>query len=239
MAYKRHGLKYSPSDVRPFTAGAAISDKYGVYLSAEDTIQHNGLANRRCIGIAMDSYDSGHKSCNVLIRGRYDAIADAAIAVGDPLTQGGTAGYFRKALTGETIYGYALKAASAQGDRFLGEWDFAAAQFTDTVVYLNTAVTADISPTLNNVAGTYAVYANILETAGNAITGGLDIGTAANGNEIATTLTVAGSTAYYYLPADMTAVEITLTENDEIFIEAETAWNSASINLKLTFVRIR
>jgi len=239
MAYKRHGLKYDVSDVRPFTAGAALSDKYGVYMSAEDTIIHNGLGNRRCIGITMDSYASGALSCNILIRGRYDGIADAAISVGDPLTQGGTAGYFRTALEGETIYGYALTAASAQGDRFLGEWDFVGAYFTDAVTYADTAITANVSPTLNNVAGTYRFFVSILETAGNAVSGGLDIGTATGGAQIAATLTVAGSTAYYYLPADMAAVEVTLAENDEIFIEAETAWNSASLNFKLTAVRVR
>lgn len=237
MGYKP-GEKWISSDIRKAIAGAAITDRAIVYLSAEDTVQVNDLSFRRVAGIAMDAYASGD-SVDYCVRGRMDFVAGGAISVGQALVPDGTTGRVRAAYEGEKgIIGYAVDAASSAGDKCKGEFDFIAAEDRDQIIYYNSAVTANISPTLGNEAGTYTFKLHVEETAGNAVTGGLNIGNADDGQQLAATLTVGASTAYLYLPADMADVQIALDEDDEIFIHAETAWNSASLKFKLILDRV-
>jgi len=236
MAYKRHGEQFDRgNDVNTYTAGAAITDHYCVYQSAENTVQHAQYGTQLAVGIALDSYDSGDTFVEIIKRGRIKFIANGAISVGDPLTVGTTAGRMRKAYQGETVYGVALKAASTAGDECLGEFNFPGASFTGEVVVLATSQTIDGSVTLPGGAGDYAVTLYVEETAGNAITGGLNVGTTATGQEIAAALTVAGSGKYKYTPEDMATGWITLTAGDSVYFSDETSWNSASVDMEFHF----
>ena len=239
MAYEQHDVQFDQNDVRTGTASGDIDQWACLYMASSRTIAENTLANQVACGIALDDYDDGDKGCNYAIRGKFPFISEGTVSINDPLTPSGTAGYFRKALQGEKIVGRVLEAATA-GLYGTAEFDFGqGGSVGDEVVYYNSAITADISPTLENAAGTYLIKGcYIAETAGNAITGGLNIATTTGGNDIAAALTVAGSTKYWYVTSDMATPSVTLTENDEIFIEDASAWNSTSIIFKLCLERI-
>lgn len=240
MAYLRHAAKWVPAEVRSATASGAITDKALVYFSAEDTIKVNDLSFRRCAGIAMDSYADGDTNCDYLVRGRYDAIAAGAISVNQGVVPDGTTGRVRAAYENEKgIVGHAIVAADTAGDRVTCEFDFVGAEERDEIIYYNAAMTANVSPTIGCEAGTYLVKGLYIENStANAVTGGLNVGTSDDGAEIFATLTVGASGMYWYLPADAVAVAFELTEDDELFFHAETAWNSASLIVKLVLQRL-
>jgi len=235
MAFQLGTYNPDPYGVRTATAGAALTHRYGVYLSAEDTIQHSsGFAT---VGITKDSYDSGYKSCEYDTRGDLIFIAGAAITLDDQLiSDPSTAGRFITAPAGIRGYGKALTAASAAADKCLGRFDFMAAGIEEQIQaqYYDSAIAADDSFTFNGPAGDYLVWLYISETAGNGFT--VKVGTTDGGTEIHTSA-ITASTDYWKVPSDMTAQPLTFTLNDTIYVTSA-SWSSASIKLWMLAKRV-
>jgi hypothetical protein len=74
------------------------------------------------------------------------------------------------------------------------------------------------------------------ETAGNSITGGLDIGTAAAGAQIVSALAVSGND--FKAVFDAALLLRVFAAAQTIFIAAHTGWNSASLNVNIIYATI-
>lgn len=78
----------------------------------------------------------------------------------------------------------------------------------------------------------------ILNTTANAVTGGIRIGTTAAGTQVATAIAV-GANADLFVPTSaLTLAYFSSTAAQNLFFEAVTAWNSASLNVSFIFRRI-
>jgi hypothetical protein len=75
---------------------------------------------------------------------------------------------------------------------------------------------------------------DITETAGNAITGGLDVGTTLNGADIISALAVTASAAAFAAP-DAALLKRIFPTRQQLFIAAHTNWNGASINVNIIY----
>lgn len=78
----------------------------------------------------------------------------------------------------------------------------------------------------------------IKETANNAITGGLDIGTTNGGQQIVAAYTV---TALLYKTIEDSAIVTTgkvFAADTPIYINAHTGWNSANLNIQFDLVKV-
>jgi hypothetical protein len=85
-------------------------------------------------------------------------------------------------------------------------------------------------------AGFRIVAILVDETTGNAVTGGINIGTAAAGSQIVSAQAVSGSS----LNIDCTLLKryFSDTNPQTVYVSAVTGWNSASVNLKLILERV-
>lgn len=72
---------------------------------------------------------------------------------------------------------------------------------------------------------------DIDETSGNAITGGLNVGSTAAGTDIISGVAVAGSA--YFAVADAALLKRSFKAGTTLFLTPGSSWNSASINLTL------
>ena len=78
----------------------------------------------------------------------------------------------------------------------------------------------------------------IQETAGNAVTGGIKIGTSSGGTQIATAITVGASSFTRTLPGSLTTSgPFSPTVAQTIYIQAVAAWNSANVNIIIPLKR--
>ncbi len=232
------GELWIPERVRTFTASGAITNRQFLVSRSHGVASAPVLEGEKCVGCSLDSYDTGDAKAEVVQQGRMTYTAADTHGVNVPLALG-AAGTLQTAKQGNYIVGWSRRVVGTIGDKGIVEMDINAGQKTNEIVYYSGSITADASPTLDCEAGDYILKSlYVEETAGNAITGGLNVGNAASGKQLAATLTVGASTAYLYLTASLAAVKLTFTEDDQIFIHAETSWNSADIIFKLTLERI-
>lgn len=78
----------------------------------------------------------------------------------------------------------------------------------------------------------------IQETAGNAVTGGIKIGTTSGGTQIVTSITVGANSFTRTLPGSLTTSgPFSPTAAQTIFIQAVSAWNSANVNIIIPLKR--
>ncbi|MCH7939270.1 MAG: hypothetical protein IID13_05950 [Candidatus Marinimicrobia bacterium] len=102
--------------------------------------------------------------------------------------------------------------------------------------YIRKGITADTTLTAVVPAG-YRIRSIIVEeTAGNAITGGLKIGTSAGGAQVVNAQAVGASAL---VDCALGARLFSLTTAQTLYVEDVTAWNSASIDLYLEMERIK
>jgi hypothetical protein len=80
----------------------------------------------------------------------------------------------------------------------------------------------------------HILFIDIRETAGNAVTGGIDIGTAAAGQQIVAAVAVGASASVSVAPASILAQWFG-PNTQQIFITAHSAWNSASVNITIGY----
>jgi hypothetical protein len=115
---------------------------------------------------------------------------------------------------------------------FTGGQDF----FTTSLVAVTANTTTTNSPTLP--AGAYIHNIIIGETAGNAVTGGVDIGTAASGAQIASAIAVAGNALVTITDAGLLKRSFgtgPAPAAQQIFFTCHTACNSASLNITIMY----
>lgn len=78
----------------------------------------------------------------------------------------------------------------------------------------------------------------IEETAGAAITGGLDIGTAAAGAQVASAVAVGASSLQKVADSALLKSLFSVLVSQNIFFTAHTAWNGASINVQIKLANL-
>lgn len=81
--------------------------------------------------------------------------------------------------------------------------------------------------------GAHILAISISETAGNAITGGLDIGTTAAAADVVSAVAVAGSASFAV--ANAAILKNIFPTAQTLFFTAHTGWNSAVINLNIIY----
>ena len=109
--------------------------------------------------------------------------------------------------------------------------------FSVSIVGLGAASTTSNSPILP--AGAMITGISVQETSGNAVTGGLDIGTAASGAQVVSAFTVAASANLAIPPASILLFEFPATgtpKAQQIFFNAHTNWtDTATINATIFY----
>lgn len=79
----------------------------------------------------------------------------------------------------------------------------------------------------------HILMVSLRETAGNAITGGIDIGTTVAGTDVASAVAVAGNA--YKAILDAALLKRVFTTAQQLFITAHTSWNGASLNVNIIY----
>lgn len=105
---------------------------------------------------------------------------------------------------------------------------------------VNTGVIASgtAAVVIGSVPANCVVYTvTIANLTANAITGGVNIGTAAATTTIASAQTVAGSTNYFisFAPTPANSTTLVAAEPVNIQIAAVTSWNNANLNVAVTY----
>lgn len=77
----------------------------------------------------------------------------------------------------------------------------------------------------------------VRETAGNAVTGGLKFGTSSGGTQVVTAFAVAGNSFAAVSASDISARLFSATSAQTLYVQAVTAWNSASVDVTVTLDR--
>lgn len=96
-----------------------------------------------------------------------------------------------------------------------------------------TAITANDS-SITLPLGAHLVLITMKETTGNAITGGIDIGTTNAGTDVVSGFAVAGS--FYGTITDAAILKRVFLNAQQLFIQAHTSWNAASLNINFIYV---
>lgn len=89
--------------------------------------------------------------------------------------------------------------------------------------------------TLTIPANAIMLGVEIAELAGNSITGGINIGTTANGNDIVNGYTISANQLTSILDNSMLKRWISMTAPTTIYFSAKTAWNNAKINAYIRY----
>lgn len=72
----------------------------------------------------------------------------------------------------------------------------------------------------------------------NAVTGGIKIGTTAGGTDVVTALAVAASANTYVTDANLSKRYFSQSSAQQIFIDAVTGWNSASVQIDILYYQL-
>lgn len=89
--------------------------------------------------------------------------------------------------------------------------------------------------TLSLPANTIIEDIFIQETAGNAVTGGIKIGTTSGATDVALAIAVAGSSIQVVPDALILSNVFSVASPQTLFIQTVTLWNGASVNLKILY----
>ena len=100
-------------------------------------------------------------------------------------------------------------------------------------------VTAAAAAGSFNVPAGYAIqYVFIQNTTANAITGGLKFGTTAGGTDVVAAQAVGANAILSVLSADITKRIFSRTAPQTVYFTAVTAWNSASVDIKILLKKV-
>jgi hypothetical protein len=219
-----------PSGTITQWAGVQLSAENTVILPADNTAVH-------CFGVAATSSTNMVGSdLTIYTRGKVPYIAGDTQAVGDELTLRGTVGRFFVRKAGEPLAGYACRTATAAA---MGLIELAPGVGENEYIIDNggTQITADTTVATRVPAGTYLLdWCYLEETAGNAVTGNVNVGTSAGGTQIASAVTVGASLPYKYVTASLAAVNVTFASANPSLYVSSSNWNSASVRFFLKLV---
>jgi len=109
------------------TADAAVEAGQVVKLTGDLAVSPSNTDGEQCIGVSVQSVASGDQVTVLGNSARVLLTAGAAVSAGDPLASHGGTGDPGQVTTadgtGDTIVGYALESAGAQGDTFVAVLD--------------------------------------------------------------------------------------------------------------------
>jgi hypothetical protein len=206
-------------------ASEDVDQYYAAVLDSNGKVGYPDSIYDRPHGIFTRSEDEGG-SVGIRCMGIIKAIAYAAFSRYTLLGIRDTSGRIGE-VPADRAFAIALEAATAQGDEIdaliLGP------PLSNTRVIEQTAITSNTTISSAFEAGTWHIENVIaIETEGNAITGGLNVGTAADGQEIVNAQAVSASSKN-----DLTLVApvFVWSSATSLYVHAETAWNDASVNL--------
>ena len=236
----KYGEVFDSCDInQPYTADTGLTNRTCVAFAATDRhVTTPSYRGQQCAGIVYcegeDSVTSGDTRVALFKRGLISVTSGEAFSQGDYLSIYNTSGHVGKWQPGDKCIGFAVRAASGASKEVLIYFDlaFQAPGSVGNIVIPCGEMTVDTTVTTGAPAGDYALSVIYEETAGAAVTGGLDIGTTASGEEIMSQQTCAASTKY---KADFGQAQTTvapyfaLTANDSLYISAHTDWNAATV----------
>jgi hypothetical protein len=232
---------------KPYTAEVELADRIAViYGTSEGQVDVPEYRGQQCAGITKVEQDTVYAANDTRVslfkKGLIRYTAGDAHAVGTPLSIYNTSGHLGTARDGDFVVGIAIRTVGTAADYGLVDLNISGLRESRVQIIPSLTMTDDTTLYLNNVAGDYSVELFFEETAGNAVTGGLDVGTTAGGSEVASAITCSGSTKYHAFN-DATTVAVaaafhTLTANDIFYITAASAWNSASVDMYVKLTRL-
>ena len=240
----RLGVNLRETTLEAGYIASAVSAGMGLILSSAAAthpvtlIKPTSNVAVECYGVTLYETDSDGADISVVTGGQVEAIAGDTLTFGDEVALLGTTARMWKARAGEPVAGTCLQAATV-GQSF--KMFLAPTPGTGMFEIDNdgTQITADAEITTRIPAGTYVIdHIAGTETAGNAITGGLDVGTASGGAQIGNNLAVSASTLYDYYGASLATTIVTVAACASVFLSAETNWNSASIRFNLMLCKV-
>lgn len=190
-----------------------------------------------CLGLVydFDSTGAADEHITLITEGPANFIAGEAVSVGDRLSPYGTAGRLHKAPPGYphiAIASEAVGTAGYQGVCYVVPRGYNQLGYT----YKSSAITEDT--TLTDVVPTGYRITGIAfqEGAGNAVSGGLNIGSAAAGQQVVATETVGASAIG--MCTLVTGGPFSASAAQSLYVHAESAWNSASVTLFITMEKV-
>lgn len=238
MAARYQDERYRSEDIStPYVADSALTERQAVVFgSTERHVDVPSYRGQHCAGLVFSEGESGYSSGNtrvaVIQKGLLSYVAGDAHTVGTKLAIYASTGRLGTWLPGMHCVGIAVRTVSSAGNYGLALFDVSM-QATNSVYVIPTGnMTADTEITTKAPAGSYKVEIIYEETAGAAVTGGLDVGTTSSGEEVMSQQTCAASTkydAFYSGTITTVAPYFTLTANDSLYFSAHTAWNSATV----------
>ena len=101
-----------------------------------------------------------------------------------------------------------------------------------------TIVAATAAGTFVVPAGYAIQYVYINNTTANAITGGLKFGTAAGGTQVVAAQAVGANALLVILSADIVSRIFSRTVPQTVYFDAVTAWNAASVDIKILLRKV-
>lgn len=227
------------SELRPYddsrVAGGTVTKWMTGVLSATDgTISAPTAAYQAGYGVIQEDGSAGD-GVGVCHNGITFYLAGAAHSAGEFVGVVDTSGRLGRVPAGKPYCMLALKTVTAAGDLGLGFVTHG--YMSKDIRSINTAKTADFSiSAIFPEAGTYLLKNIIIvETEGNAVTGGVDIGTTDGGAEVVSAEAVSGSAE-----VNCTLVKSVFVASAAVtfYVTAHTAWNDASINVYIVAERL-
>lgn len=104
--------------------------------------------------------------------------------------------------------------------------------------HLETAVTLTSNGTVVVPAGYAIEHIGFQNTTANAVTGGLKIGTTAGGTEVVTAQAVGANSIDTIRGSDISKRLFNSASATTLYIQAVSAWNSASVNLRIQLRKV-
>lgn len=226
---------FSSGILVPFKWNKNVTDKPGDVRNSGNFVV--GAAYRILTRTDGNFTDAGAANNNVGTEFIAIATASGVLDAGDTATRLGTVGIWEQDGMGHGQW------QDKSGNEYVGTVLGAIAHnlpVNHQEKYLDLTVTGNTSFTLPKGYQIKSIV--VKETAGNALTGGLDIGFSTNGVEVVSGMAVAGNTTVLCTLIEAGTIGSTFTTADDIIYlsdgDDDGNWNSASLELRVTMQRL-
>ena len=225
---------------------AASNYAYVVAGSEDEKVDLPSAAGVGGVGILRpatntDSYTANQeKDVTVQVAGisPFNKPTGSAVSRGDLLIAANTSGELRSWTAADgNVKVVAIAEQDSASDDTLGTCRLVEPYNAGaSYVFTQTALTDDTTLTDVVPAGHMVLAIFLTETAGNAVTGGVNIGTAPAGQEVVAAEAVAGNAT----DVDCTLVKrlFSTTAATTFYVSDVTAWNSASVNIRIVMLDV-